>query len=291
MINQKWIVGGVPEHFNLPWQRALENGLFVSKGIDLDFREYPTGTGAMCADLRAGELDLAVVLTEGVLMDIALYQQTVLVAPFVSSSLSWGVYVNPGSDLAGGLSTKKMAVSRLGSGSHLMGLLWLQQQGISLDSDLIIPSGSLQQLQVALQQQQADYFLWEKGMTSPLVESGLLERVDTIVTPWPCFMIAGRRESLLQREESLSVLLQQVYRQSQMCQHDRSQTLKDISNRYGLSDTDAASWFDDLEWAVHTELPLAALQMTLSTLRSLALIPERPFSLPEFIWQPRRATA
>ncbi len=290
-MTQKWIVGGVPEHFNLPWQLALENGLFVSAGLEVEFREYPTGTGAMCADLRAGELDLAVVLTEGVLMDIALYQQTALVAPFVCSPLTWGVHMVPDSDLSGDLNLKKMAVSRLGSGSHLMGLLWLQQQGVSLDSDLILPVGSMQQLKETLQKEQADYFLWEKFTTLPLVKQGFLKRVDTIVTPWPCFMIAGQPEHLQQREASLGDLLQVLYQQNQTCQREQQQTLSAVSLRYGLNLVEAATWFADLEWATNTHLPLEALQMTLNTLQGLELIPEGPLSLPEFLWQPRRLSA
>ena len=28
-------IGGVPEHFNLPWQLAIENGLFEERGLNI----------------------------------------------------------------------------------------------------------------------------------------------------------------------------------------------------------------------------------------------------------------
>jgi ABC-type nitrate/sulfonate/bicarbonate transport system substrate-binding protein len=31
-------VGGVPEHFNLPWHLALENGLFESENINVEWK-------------------------------------------------------------------------------------------------------------------------------------------------------------------------------------------------------------------------------------------------------------
>ena len=52
-------VGGVPEHFNLPWHLAIEAGVPRDLGIDLTWRDYPDGSGAMAAALRARELDAA----------------------------------------------------------------------------------------------------------------------------------------------------------------------------------------------------------------------------------------
>ncbi|HEX8548199.1 MAG TPA: ABC transporter substrate-binding protein, partial [Cytophagaceae bacterium] len=63
-------IGGVPEHFNLPWHLAMEEGLFSKLGLNLSWKDYPAGTGAMCKDLRNDELDLAIVLTEGIVADI-----------------------------------------------------------------------------------------------------------------------------------------------------------------------------------------------------------------------------
>ncbi len=63
-------VGGVPEHFNLAWHLANENGLFLREGIDIQWQDIPGGTGAMCSALRKGELDIAITLTEGIVADI-----------------------------------------------------------------------------------------------------------------------------------------------------------------------------------------------------------------------------
>jgi ABC-type nitrate/sulfonate/bicarbonate transport system substrate-binding protein len=60
-------IGGVPEHFNLPWYLALENGDFKHNEINLRWKDYPGGTGAMTKALRSGDLDLAVILTEGII--------------------------------------------------------------------------------------------------------------------------------------------------------------------------------------------------------------------------------
>ena len=40
-------IGGVPEHFNLPWHLALEEGLFEKADVSVEWIEFPEGTGAM----------------------------------------------------------------------------------------------------------------------------------------------------------------------------------------------------------------------------------------------------
>ena len=45
-------IGGVPEHFNLPWHLAIEDGMFAHHGIDLEWIMFPEGTGAMNKALR-----------------------------------------------------------------------------------------------------------------------------------------------------------------------------------------------------------------------------------------------
>ena len=63
-------VGGVPEHFNLAWHFAIENGMFEQQGIEIVWMDVPGGTGAMCNALRNDEFDLVIALTEGVVSDI-----------------------------------------------------------------------------------------------------------------------------------------------------------------------------------------------------------------------------
>ena len=61
---------GVPEHFNLPWHLAIEEGAFEERGINLEWTEVPEGTGRMCQLLDSKETDLAIILTEGIIKSI-----------------------------------------------------------------------------------------------------------------------------------------------------------------------------------------------------------------------------
>ena len=63
-------IGGVPEHFNFPWYLALKEKSFQKQNINLRWIDYPGGTGQMNKALRNKEIDMAVILTEGIVRDI-----------------------------------------------------------------------------------------------------------------------------------------------------------------------------------------------------------------------------
>ncbi len=63
-------IAGVPEHFNLPWHLAIENGDFKKEAIDLQWTDVPEGTGKMCQMLRNNETDIAIILTEGIVKSL-----------------------------------------------------------------------------------------------------------------------------------------------------------------------------------------------------------------------------
>jgi len=77
-------IGGVPEHFNLPWHQAIEQGLFRNEGLEINWQDYPGGTGAMAKDLRSGDLDVAVLLTEGIVADIVKGNPSKIISVYVA---------------------------------------------------------------------------------------------------------------------------------------------------------------------------------------------------------------
>ncbi len=42
---RKIIVGGVPEHFNLPWKQAIEYDMFQSIDVEIEWRDFHYGNG------------------------------------------------------------------------------------------------------------------------------------------------------------------------------------------------------------------------------------------------------
>lgn len=192
-------IGGVPEHFNYPWYTTLKNKKYQQKGINLRWVDYPGGTGQMNKALREKEIDFAVILTEGIVRDIIHGNESKIVQVFVQSPLIWGIHVAQEapyftiSDLKG----KEAAISRYGSGSHLMAYINAKNNSWNLQTDLkfkVIDNleGALQGLPAG----KGDYFMWEKFTTKPYVDQGIFRCIGTCPTPWPCFVIAVRNDVL-----------------------------------------------------------------------------------------------
>ena len=191
-------IAGVPEHFNLPWQMCIEDGEFDAVGIELEWTDVPEGTGKMCQMLRDGETDIAVILTEGIIKDIAAGNPSKIVQVYVQSPLIWGIHVAANSNYKtlADLENKKVAISRFGSGSQLMSIVSAENQkwdASKLEFELV---NTIDGAVEALTSGKADYFMWERFMTQPLVNRGIFRRIADCPTPWPCFVIAVRNEFL-----------------------------------------------------------------------------------------------
>lgn len=200
-------IAGVPEHFNLPWHMCIEDGEFESVGIDLQWTDVPEGTGKMCQMLRDGETDIAVILTEGIIKDIVAGNPSKIVQVYVQSPLIWGIHVAANSNYKtlSDLENKKVAISRMGSGSHLMSIVNAQNQNWNTKNLQFEIVNTIDGAVDSLTSGNADYFMWERFMTQPLVDKGIFRRIADCPTPWPCFVIAVRNEVL---EENPKVIAQ-----------------------------------------------------------------------------------
>lgn len=203
-------IAGVPEHFNLPWHLCIEEGQFEAVGIDLQWTDVPEGTGKMCQMLRDGETDIAVLLTEGIVKDIVAGNPSLIVQVYVQSPLIWGIHVAANSKYKknSDLENKKVAVSRMGSGSHLMSIVNAQNQNWDTDKLHFEIVNSLVGAVAALSDGTADYFMWERFMTQPLVDQHVFRRIADCPSPWPCFVIAVRKEVLAQSPKVIQQILE-----------------------------------------------------------------------------------
>ena len=202
-------IAGVPEHFNLPWHLAIENKVFEAENIDLQWTDVPEGTGKMCQMLRNGETDIAVILTEGIVKDIVAGNPSKIVQVYVDSPLIWGIHVAANSDYntLADIENTKVAISRLGSGSQLMAYVNANNQGWKTDNLKFEIVNTIDGAVEALSNGTADYFMWERFMTKPLVDKGIFRKIADCPTPWPCFVIAVRNEILENNPEAIQQIL------------------------------------------------------------------------------------
>jgi sulfonate transport system substrate-binding protein len=280
MFNQNKIkvnIGGVPEHFNLAWHQALENGAFAESGFDIEWHDVPGGTGAMCKLLRIGELDIAIGLTEGIVADIMQGNPSRILQFYVNSPLHWGIFVHANSEIhhPHEMVGKKYAISRYNSGSHLMAYVNARNVGLVIgDSDFEVV-GNIEGARVALKENKAQLFLWEKYTTKPLVDAGEFRMIGECVTPWPCFVIAATIQFIEKNEKVITELLNIINLHCWLLMNN-AHAPQLVAKRYGIKDEDAIKWFKELEYACAPEIEPTGFNKVLTDLRSMKIINEIP---------------
>lgn len=263
---------GVPEHFNLPWHLCLENGEFDKVGLDLQWTDIPEGTGKMCQMLRNNETDIAIILTEGMIKDIAAGNDSSIVQVYVKSPLIWGIHVDAKSPYhhLSDLENQKIAISRYGSGSHLMSVVNAKQQHwntATLEFELV---NTIEGAVKALANGEAAYFMWEKFMTKPLVDNGTFRRIADCPTPWPCFVIAVRNEFLKENQASIELILEIINETTAEFKHIPSID-RTLAVRYHQKLEDIQEWLKNTHWS-QKKLDQSTFNAVVNELRSLQLL-------------------
>jgi ABC-type nitrate/sulfonate/bicarbonate transport system substrate-binding protein len=243
-------IAGVPEHFNLPWHLAIENGDFEKENIDLQWTDVPEGTGKMCQMLRDGETDIAVILTEGIVKDIVAGNPSKIVQVFVESPLIWGIHVAANSNYKtlADLENKKVAISRLGSGSQLMAYVNADNQGWKTDNLEFEIVNTIDGAVEALANGTADYFMWERFMTKPLVDKGIFRRIADCPTPWPCFVIAVS-EDVLEKNPAIISKILAIINQTTEDFKEIPSIDKTLASNYHQKIEDIQEWLSLTQWS------------------------------------------
>lgn len=272
-------VAGVPEHFNLPWHLADEEGAFESAGIDLQWIDVPEGTGKMCQMLREDETDMAVILTEGIIKDICDGNPSSIVQTYVESPLSWGIHVGSQSNLknCNELENATVAISRKGSGSHLMAIVHAQSKGWDTNKMSFEIINNLDGAVSKLPQDANLYFMWERFMTKPLVDKGIFKHLGDFPTPWPCFVIAVRSSFLAENKAAVKHVLSTINRFTQEFKSIPSID-RTLANRYEQQLDDIRIWLRQTTWS-QKQLSMNSVAKVQQALLDLKLISaEKPYS-------------
>lgn len=266
---------GVPEHFNLPWHLAIDEGAFSERGIDLQWTDVPEGTGKMCQMLAEGETDLAIILTEGIIKSITEGNPVKIIQEYIATPLLWGIHVDANSDFSkiSDLKNTKAAISRFGSGSQLMAYVQAQNEGWDPKKLQFEVINSLEGAIEGLANGNADYFMWEHFTTKPLVDKRIFKRLGDCPTPWPCFMVVGR-EKFLDQYSSLVNHILEVINSYTIEFKDIPSIDRTLANRYKQKLEDIQEWMALTEWS-QNQLPIKTLETVQDTLLELDLVDQK----------------
>jgi ABC-type nitrate/sulfonate/bicarbonate transport system substrate-binding protein len=266
-------VGGVPEHFNLPWRLAVEAQRFTPLGIEVAWQDYPGGSGSMAKALRAGDLDAALLLTEGAIAAVADGAGIQVASLYTDSPLLWGVHVPANSRLHAEQDVRgaRYAISRFGSGSHLMAFVHARSRGWPVEQIDFVTVGNLAGAVEAFAAGTADVFFWEKFMTKPLVDDGRFRRVAEFTAPWPAFVVCVADRIGDEQRAALATVVRLVLREAELLR-SRSDAAALIAARYGLTEPDVVEWLATTRWSERYGIAAADLAAACAALSSLGVL-------------------
>ncbi len=263
---------GVPEHFNYPWHLAISENAFKNRGIDLEWQDIPEGTGRMCKMLDNQEADLAIILTDGIVKSISDGNQSKIIQEYIATPLRWGIHVGHESkhQKIADLNGTKAAISRFGSGSHLMAYVHAQEENwntATLKFEIVNSlAGSIE----ALTSGTADYFLWEHFTTKPLVDNGTFRRLGNTTTPWPCFVIAGNTKFIEENKSGVQHVLEVINTYTEEFKYIPSID-RTLANYYNQQLSDIQEWLSLTRWS-QKQIDPTVIDKVNTTLHELGLI-------------------
>lgn len=266
-------IGGVPEHFNMPWQLVRKSKKLEEKAISIEWSDFPGGTGAMVEALNNGKLDVAILLTEGAVKGIDKGGNYKIIGLYVESPLVWGIHVaaNSAYNTIEDVKGRTYAISRYGSGSHLMAFVDAQSRGWPVDNLKFEVVGNLEGAREALKEGSADIFLWEKFTTKKYVDNGEFRRIDECPTPFPCFVICASNATINSNKKVLRKTLEILFKKVAQLS-DNQDAVQEIAAYYHLNPTDVAEWKTTIKWAKRLKKGKKGINNAIGILKGLDLI-------------------
>lgn len=274
-------VGGVNEHFNLPWIKLCEESNSNSN-FKLHWNSFAGGTGVLTTALQNNEIDIAVLLTEGLLLDIIKNKNLSLICFHVANPLRWAIHIRKNDSKDFSFENKRFAISRFGSGSHTMAKFLLNEKNIPYNENLMIEVGSLEGGLNSLEENKADIFLWEKFTTEPFLDQHGLIAFGEVLTPWPPFSVATTKKFKNENPELLKEIILKVKNKSQSILNDAS-TISELNIRWKIETQNAENWLKEIKWDDEIPINHQKLASVLDNMKKAGLIEQIPADLTLFL--------
>ncbi|EPE33515.1 Periplasmic binding protein-like II [Glarea lozoyensis ATCC 20868] len=278
-------IGFVPEHFSTPLHYATTHFSLSATLIP-----FPSGTGHMITSLRSGEIDIGIGLTEGWIAGLGKDGGSTegdskdggyrIVGTYVETPLCWAISTGPKRDINGVEDLEKnnkIGVSRIGSGSYVMGFVLADQRGWLGKSEKpfeVVPLGTFDKLRKGVADGTADFFMWEHFTSKRYYDNGEIKRIGEIYTPWPSWQIVAST-STSPTDDRLSDLFTKLDQGIKHFNENPEESVKYISTSLDYSEKDAREWLKTVKFANGTKgVDVSVVEKTLGILRKAGVVGE-----------------
>ena len=245
----------------------------------------------MIASLSSNEIDVGIGLTEGWIAGLAKSTTEnrpadyALVGTYVESPLCWAISTggnrediatnaDPG-EWVKELKGKKMGVSRVGSGSYVMGYVladklgWL---GEEKEPFKVVPLHTFEGLREGVGEKgEADFFMWEHFTSKKYFDNGQIKKIGEVVTPWPSWHIVAKSEVV--EEDRLEEFLTLLDLGIEYFGNHPQEAIQYISTELDYSKEDAEEWMKTVQFAKEVKgVRKSVVDETLAVLKKAGVI-------------------
>lgn len=180
----------------------------------------------------------------------------------------------------------KIGVSRIGSGSYVMGFVLADQQGWLTSDPKTTPSSAspyadfvvlntFENLRKAVNSGDADFFMWEHFTSKRYYDSGDIRKVGEIYTPWSSWKIVASTQLTQgdQPDKRLHTLFEKLDQGIKYFADNKQEAITYISTELDYSAEDAEEWMKTVKFPTHTEgVDLKVVENTVGTLRKAGVL-------------------
>jgi len=246
----------------------------------------------MITSLRSNEIDVGIGLTEGWVAGLAQPPQQKsatqaqrsggykIVGTYVETPLCWAIStgakrvdITDVSELKG----KKIGVSRVGSGSYVMGFVladsraWLKAAGDA--PFLVIPLQTFAKLREAVNGGTADFFMWEHFTSKRYYDNGEIKKIGEMYTPWSSWKIVAREEVLEERKQELEEMFEKLDFGVSYFEGHQEEAVEYISTELDYSAEDAREWLKTVRFAKGVRGVMGeTIRMTVDALKKAGVV-------------------
>ena len=261
-------IGYVPEHFSAPLHFAKTYFSLTSILVP-----FPSGTGHMVAALAADEIDIGIGLTEGWIAALGKAQAELeapasvdfrLIGTYVETPLCWAISTGNSREISNvaDLQGRRVGVSRLGSGSHVMSFVLADQHGWLPSAEALpserersapfdfIPLGNFANLRAGVNDGIVDFFMWEHFTSKRYYNNGSIKKIGEIYTPWPSWLIvAGKQHLEGDGKEAVNDILHKLDQGIDYFNTHHEEAVVYISSELDYSKEDAKEWLSTVRFS------------------------------------------
>ncbi|KAL9118818.1 MAG: hypothetical protein Q9187_004627 [Circinaria calcarea] len=232
----------------------------------------------MITSLQANEIDIGIGLTEGWVAGLGKQGGKAgfkIVGTYVESPLCWAISTGAEREInnVSHLKDTKIGVSRIGSGSYVMGFVladtnrWLKSPGEPPFE--VVPLQTFAKLREAVNDKSADFFMWEHFTSKKYYDNGEIKRIGEIYTPWSSWKIVSQDP----QDERLPAMFDSINQGIRYFRDHPTESVDYISTNLDYSKEDAQKWLKTVEFADDVQgVSEATIEKTIEILRKAGVI-------------------